>query len=299
MSSAMSRSVNTSYIHKLPAELRLLVWEYVFSSSKATIVQLPDRRAFCFSTGCTATDEPPKHYPHPLYYIFPEFRGELADHFYQNILVTKYYSHPFKRWCEVPYQMTDKVQRLSLDARELTSNHRWLFIDWPDRVVDLNRLSDVKHLLRLEDFPYLEDLEIRWEPEDLMNMDIRWFPPGNEHRIRLVLVAMIFLPKAFRLLIHICVLEPVQVTEPVPHEVVMEILPDGAIDASIVRPYGPREEILRATVSDHALTCEQMRDSERTLTCLMKAREGLCLNGPRSEHEDALLRAVLAVVPLF
>lgn len=296
MSSTVPRSVNTSYIHKLPAELRLIIWKHVFSASEATIVQLPHRRAFCFST---ATDDPPKHYPHPLYYVFPDLRGELADQFYANILVTKDYSHPFKRWCEVPYRMTDKIQRLSLDARELTSNNRWLYIYWPERVVDLDHLTETDHILSLEDFPYLEYLELRWEPKNLLNMDMRRLGPGSESILRTAIIVMIFLPKAFQLVIRISVLEPVQVTEPVPHEVVRELLPDGAIDASIRRPYGPKEELLRATVSGRTLTCEQTRDPERALACLMKVREGLCLNGPRSEREDAVLRAVLVMSPVF
>ncbi len=181
---------------------------YVFESSESSVFQSQDKPAFCFGP---PDDDQLKHYPHPLYYVFPQLRGEIAEQYYPKILITKDYRRRPTRWCELPYRMTDRIQRLSLDARELITYYQWLHVYWPGQRPVACVSVDDDNLVELEDFPYLKYLELRWEPDCLL--DIRNWTVLTEGTLREVMTALVFLPKQFQMVIYILAVEPVRATE--------------------------------------------------------------------------------------
>lgn len=77
----------------------------------------------------------------------------------------------------------------------------------------------------------------------------------------------------------------------------MTVAPGEAASHHMGRLCGPQEQILRATINDHTIVCEDMRDTVRTSTCLNRVRDGLCLNNPRTLRENENLQDALMEAP--
>lgn len=155
-------STQSSILHRLPPELRMLIWKYVLSATQAIIVSVRGRSSFCSST---SKHKPPKYYPHPLHYACSQFIGEIAEQFCSHTLVVKDYFNPSPRWSEteVPLRMMTKLQRLRLDARELTAQFSSLHLQWPAARTGSEESSVNRgHLVTLTKVPHFKHLEVRW-----------------------------------------------------------------------------------------------------------------------------------------
>ncbi|KAK5937896.1 hypothetical protein PMZ80_010025 [Knufia obscura] len=137
---------------KLPTELRLMVWNHLFSCLRLQITKCTNGKSYLIGERGGLLG---RYYLHPLLYVLKRYKAELAEAFYRSVLIEplRIRYHDFGGRCDIgPLLLRQKVRRLELTIDEL---HLFVGPIWGTK-------PRTGKNVQVEGFPLITHLHLHW-----------------------------------------------------------------------------------------------------------------------------------------